>query len=190
MDLSMQAQTLSRRLAREGAINLSAVQIEKMLATTITQAQRLERLVNDMLDVSRMNSGKLALMLAEGDGVHFVTMPRVDKSIREDVRGDAGRPSQPSIERAVLSNRRSPMFSNAVCKLSTWERLMFVLANPDALDACAVRASEQEQQVSAAFHSIAESLVTTLSRRWFRAGVRAPRPDGFQRCKRCRSRCT
>jgi signal transduction histidine kinase len=57
--LMLQTQLLQRRQERSGA--LPPESIKRVLEQTVRQTERLARLVNDMLDISRLAAGKLAL---------------------------------------------------------------------------------------------------------------------------------
>jgi signal transduction histidine kinase len=59
--LKLQAQMGKRLLARQGAITLPPEKMSQLLNNTLLQADRLGRLVDDMLDVSRISSGKLTM---------------------------------------------------------------------------------------------------------------------------------
>ncbi len=61
--LKLQAQMNKRMLERQG--NFPPEKVKKLLDTTLAQTERLGRLVNDMLDVSRISSGKLAMDFAK-----------------------------------------------------------------------------------------------------------------------------
>ena len=58
--LKLQSQ-ITRRQTRDGAIPMSADRVQKFVTLTGNQVDRLTRLVEDMLDVSRINSQKLLL---------------------------------------------------------------------------------------------------------------------------------
>lgn len=59
--LKLQAQMLRRNIALGKEDAYSPEKINQMLELTEKQVQRLDRLVNDMLDVSRIRTGKLAI---------------------------------------------------------------------------------------------------------------------------------
>lgn len=59
--LKLQAQSMLRMLSRSGDHALSREQIVRMVEQTDKQANRLGRLVDDMLDISRIRVGKLPL---------------------------------------------------------------------------------------------------------------------------------
>ena len=63
--LKLQAQMSQRVFEKQGLPAFTPVRFEKLLDTTLLQVERLGRLVNDMLDVSRISSGKLRVVLAE-----------------------------------------------------------------------------------------------------------------------------
>ncbi|RKH49400.1 PAS domain-containing sensor histidine kinase [Corallococcus llansteffanensis] len=63
--LKLQTQMSQRALARQGFTAFPPGRFEKLLDTTLLQVERLGRLVNDMLDVSRISTGKLTVMLAQ-----------------------------------------------------------------------------------------------------------------------------
>jgi len=65
--LKLQAQMSKRVFAQQGLSAFSPERFEKLLNTTLLQVDRLGRLVNDMLDVSRISSGKLTVVLAKTD---------------------------------------------------------------------------------------------------------------------------
>jgi excisionase family DNA binding protein len=68
--LGAQAQLSLRRLAREG--QLEPERVEQALRTMGSQANKLARLVSHLLDVSRLETGKLALEYASTDLVGLV----------------------------------------------------------------------------------------------------------------------
>jgi len=59
--LKLQAQIAQRRLGHRGGVALSPYETATLLERTLAQTDRLERVVNDMLDASRISSGKLTL---------------------------------------------------------------------------------------------------------------------------------
>ena len=63
--LKLQAQMTKRILARQGIEALPSEKLQKLLDHTIVQVERLGRLVDDMLDVSRISSGKLTITRTE-----------------------------------------------------------------------------------------------------------------------------
>ncbi|RYZ42243.1 MAG: PAS domain S-box protein [Myxococcaceae bacterium] len=63
--LKLQTQMSKRAFAKQGLAAFTPVRIEKLLDTTLLQVERLGRLVNDMLDVSRISSGKLTVLPVE-----------------------------------------------------------------------------------------------------------------------------
>ncbi|RKH07145.1 PAS domain S-box protein [Corallococcus sp. CA047B] len=63
--LKLQTQMSRRALSKQGASALPPARLEKLLDTTLLQVERLGRLVNDMLDVSRISSGKLTVIPVE-----------------------------------------------------------------------------------------------------------------------------
>lgn len=67
--LKLQTQINKRYISRSGATEaaVAADRFEKYVNVSAQQLDRLARLVEDMLDVSRMSAGKLLLNLAEVD---------------------------------------------------------------------------------------------------------------------------
>ena len=65
--LKLQAQLHQRLFEKRGAAAFDADRIKKIIENPIVQAERLARLVDDMLDVSRIASGKLSMNVAETD---------------------------------------------------------------------------------------------------------------------------
>ncbi|RKG87196.1 sensor histidine kinase [Corallococcus terminator] len=63
--LKLQTQMSRRVFAKQGLPAFSPTRFEKLLDTTLLQVERLARLVNDMLDVSRISSGKLTVLPEE-----------------------------------------------------------------------------------------------------------------------------
>ncbi|MCP3168213.1 sensor histidine kinase [Myxococcus qinghaiensis] len=63
--LKLQTQMSKRVFSRQGLVGFSPARFEKLLDTTLLQVERLARLVNDMLDVSRISSGKLTVVPVE-----------------------------------------------------------------------------------------------------------------------------
>jgi signal transduction histidine kinase len=63
--LKLQAEMSKRQLARRGPSSITAEGFERVLNSTLLQTERLERLIDDMLDVSRIQSGKLTMNMAE-----------------------------------------------------------------------------------------------------------------------------
>lgn len=59
--LRLQADVFSRRCAASKEATIPRAQVAQLLDRTNRQAERLTRLVDDMLDISRIQSGKLAL---------------------------------------------------------------------------------------------------------------------------------
>ncbi|RKH30002.1 sensor histidine kinase [Corallococcus sicarius] len=65
--LKLQTQMSQRTLARQGFAGFPPERFEKLLGSTLLQVERLGRLVNDMLDVSRISTGKLTVKRAQTD---------------------------------------------------------------------------------------------------------------------------
>ncbi|NTX57854.1 PAS domain-containing sensor histidine kinase [Myxococcus sp. CA039A] len=63
--LKLQAQMSKRLFANQGLAAFPPARFEKLLDTTLIQVDRLGRLVNDMLDVSRISTGKLTVIPEE-----------------------------------------------------------------------------------------------------------------------------
>lgn len=70
--LKMQIQSLSRHIDKGTFRELSEENIKKMVAIADKQITRLTSLVDDLLDVSRISSGKLKLNLEKLDLVHVI----------------------------------------------------------------------------------------------------------------------
>lgn len=65
--LKLQAEINQRLFEKRGASAFDAERLQKLIANPIVQAERLTRLVDDMLDVSRIASGKLSMNAAQCD---------------------------------------------------------------------------------------------------------------------------
>jgi PAS domain S-box-containing protein len=65
--LKLQTQLNKRLFQGQGLAAFPPARLERQLDTTLVQVERLGRLVNDMLDVSRISSGKLTLLLSLTD---------------------------------------------------------------------------------------------------------------------------
>ncbi|MFY2562890.1 ATP-binding protein [Corallococcus terminator] len=65
--LKLQTQMTQRVFSRQGLSAFSPARFESLLDTTLIQVDRLGRLVNDMLDVSRISTGKLTVIRVETD---------------------------------------------------------------------------------------------------------------------------
>ncbi len=63
--LKLQTQMGKRMLSKHDSGNLPPEKVAKLLDNTLLQAERLGRLVDDMLDVSRISSGKLTMNLSK-----------------------------------------------------------------------------------------------------------------------------
>ena len=59
--MKLQVQMMQKRLERNDASALSEERVTKLVAHTVQGLDRMNRLVEDMLDISRIQSGKLAL---------------------------------------------------------------------------------------------------------------------------------
>jgi signal transduction histidine kinase len=64
--LKLQTQ-LNQRLLEKQAVSFTPERIQKLIEVTDKQVNRLARLVEDMLDISRVNTGKLAMDKVEAD---------------------------------------------------------------------------------------------------------------------------
>ncbi len=71
--LKLQSQMSRRLLDRQGVGAFSSERITKLIEHSNTQAERLSRLVDDMLDVSRISSGKLSMNFEKVDISKLVT---------------------------------------------------------------------------------------------------------------------
>jgi signal transduction histidine kinase len=71
--LQLQAQTMKRTMEKQGMSAFTEAYIQKMLDQTERQSRRLNRLVDDMLDLTRISSGKLQLQLQDVDLSEIVT---------------------------------------------------------------------------------------------------------------------
>ncbi|RYZ98418.1 MAG: HAMP domain-containing histidine kinase, partial [Proteobacteria bacterium] len=65
--LKLQMQIAKRLYDRQGRDGLSDERLHKLINGTLFQLDRLGHLVGDMLDVSRINSGKLSMNLVDSD---------------------------------------------------------------------------------------------------------------------------
>ncbi|RYZ99526.1 MAG: PAS domain-containing sensor histidine kinase, partial [Proteobacteria bacterium] len=65
--LKLQMQIAKRLYDRQGRDGLSEERLQKLINGTLFQLDRLGHLVGDMLDVSRINSGKLSMNLVDSD---------------------------------------------------------------------------------------------------------------------------
>jgi PAS domain S-box-containing protein len=65
--MKLQAQTIQRFISRGVADAISPERIEKFLKNNDKQVSRLNRLVDDMLDITRIQSGKLSINFEETD---------------------------------------------------------------------------------------------------------------------------
>jgi two-component system, OmpR family, sensor kinase len=70
--LTLQAQILERMFSKDGG-QLDQKRVEKFAATTLTQVERLTRLVDDLLDISRINTGVMKLQKSRVDICAVVT---------------------------------------------------------------------------------------------------------------------
>jgi signal transduction histidine kinase/CheY-like chemotaxis protein len=70
--LKIQTQQLLRLMCEEPLQNLDPVRIEKMLTTSNRQIERLSKLIDDLLDISRINTGKLQLNLEHFDLMEMI----------------------------------------------------------------------------------------------------------------------
>jgi signal transduction histidine kinase len=70
--MKLQVQSLQRKLARPGLLEQEQPQLSAKADAVARQVQRLETLVTDLLDLSRITSGKLALRLEQFDLVELV----------------------------------------------------------------------------------------------------------------------
>jgi signal transduction histidine kinase len=70
--LKLQIQLLMRTLSRESQLNLKPEKLHKILASSDLQLNRLSKLVTDLLDISRITSGKISLNIEEFDLVDLV----------------------------------------------------------------------------------------------------------------------
>jgi signal transduction histidine kinase len=111
--LKLQTQLNQRLISKSGESFYEPARIRQLIETTDNQVNRLVRLVDDMLDVSRINTGKLSVQKAE------VNLSRLVKEILE---------------------RTTPLLTSAGCTLSadldpnttgTWDsyRIEQVIAN-------------------------------------------------------------
>lgn len=65
--LSLQGQINQRIFKKQGVAAFDEARVQKLIETSLVQTERLARLVDDMLDVSRIASGKLTMNTAETD---------------------------------------------------------------------------------------------------------------------------
>ncbi|RKH02372.1 PAS domain-containing sensor histidine kinase [Corallococcus carmarthensis] len=65
--LKLQTQMNQRLLENQGLAAFTAARLKKLLDGTLLQVDRMNRLINDMLDVSRISSGKLSMTRVETD---------------------------------------------------------------------------------------------------------------------------
>lgn len=70
--LKLQAQLFQRKLSQGSPESLTPEKINQLIDLTITQTNRLDRLVNDMLDVSRIRTGKLTMVYSNFNFVDLV----------------------------------------------------------------------------------------------------------------------
>jgi K+-sensing histidine kinase KdpD len=70
--LKMQIQTLARHIDKGTFTNLTEENIRKMVSVADKQVNRLTSLVDDLLDVSRISSGKMTLNLEDVDLNHLI----------------------------------------------------------------------------------------------------------------------
>jgi signal transduction histidine kinase len=70
--LKIQTQQLLRLMCKEPLQNMDPVRIEKMLTTSNRQIERLSKLIDDLLDISRINTGKLQLNLEHFDLMEMI----------------------------------------------------------------------------------------------------------------------
>ncbi len=70
--LKLQTQGLMRALKSESAVTLKQEKIEKMVEVSDRQIGRLSRLIDDLLDISRISNGKLSLNREEFDLIALI----------------------------------------------------------------------------------------------------------------------
>jgi signal transduction histidine kinase len=70
--LKIQTQQLLRLMCKEPLQNVDPARIEKMLTTSNRQIERLSKLIDDLLDISRINTGKLQLNLEHFDLMEMI----------------------------------------------------------------------------------------------------------------------
>lgn len=139
----------SELLSRE---HLPAAERERALATLLRQNRHLQRLVEDLLDISRVTQGDLELRRERFDLAELLAEVRsdhVDRAEREQVAIDADLPAQPCWihgDRARLRQVFDNLLSNAVKASSPGQRIRLQAA-PDANEAL-VEVSDQGQGLS------------------------------------------
>lgn len=132
--------------------DLPAAERERALATLLRQNRHLQRLVEDLLDISRVTQGDLELRRERFDLAELLAEVRsdhIDRAEREHVAIDADLPAQPCWvdgDRARLRQVFDNLLSNAVKASSPGQRIR-VRAAPDANDAL-VEVSDQGQGLS------------------------------------------
>lgn len=115
--LKMQIQTLARHIDRDTFDTLPKESLKKMVTVADRQVNRLTALVDDLLDVSRISSGKLTLNLEEVDLVQLI------KEVAERY--------QPQIHnaKAELSMKLTDTLVTSIDKLRMEQVLINVLTN-------------------------------------------------------------
>jgi PAS domain S-box-containing protein len=71
--LKLQSEMNLKIFDRDGVTAFTHDKLKKLLVNSIKQIERLSRLVNDMLDISRISAGKLAMNFSNGDLSEVVT---------------------------------------------------------------------------------------------------------------------
>jgi signal transduction histidine kinase len=117
--MKLQVQSLQRKLARPALSEEERPQLAAKVDVVARQVQRLETLVTDLLDLSRITAGKLALRLEEFDLVELV------REVRDRMNDEVARvgstltvhatgPLRGEWDRARLDQVLSNLLSNAL----------------------------------------------------------------------------
>lgn len=114
--LKLHVQRQQRQLARGGPLSYTPEQVARMVDVTSGQLDRLIRLVEDMLDVTRLNTGRPPLNLGEVD-LAVVVQEQVDRLLPELIA--AGCPVELRLERGCRGRWDCDRFQQVVTNLLT-----------------------------------------------------------------------
>jgi len=103
--LKLQAQMMKRKIQKGDSDAFAPENVNKLVDQTEKQVVRLERLVDDMLDITRIRTGKLTLQMAETD------LCEVTKDVMERLRPQ------------MIAAGTPPTFECAEKIKGTWDRM-------------------------------------------------------------------
>jgi signal transduction histidine kinase len=117
--LKLQTQISQRLIARGDVSAYEPAKTQKLIETTGRQLERLSRLVEDMLDISRINTGKLHLEISRFDLCELVreTLERIQPQIDNSgctVEAEACEPVEGDWDRYRIEQVLNNLLSNAI----------------------------------------------------------------------------